>query len=183
MLARRPYPARRARVAHALSLRARQSGFTLIEVLVALLILAIGLLGLASLQLTSLKFNTDAYIRTQSTLLAYDIIDRMRLNRAAVAAGSYDVADGSSADAKVSAYTACAGSGCACDKGTACNAANLALNDLGRWYERLSKELPMAGDTAYRATVERNGTLVTVTLRWRERDIDKTQQWSVEFES
>jgi len=183
MLTHHPYSIARGRVTRPVSLQMQQRGYSLIEVLVAALILAIGLLGLAGLQLTSLKYNTDAYIRTQSTLLAYDIIDRMRLNRAAVAAGSYDVATTSAADAKVSAYTACATSGCACDTGTTCNASNLALNDLGKWYERLAKELPMAGDTAYRATLERTGNLVTVTLRWRERDIDKSQQWSVEFES
>lgn len=164
-------------------LRAQHDGYTLIEVLVAVLILAIGLLGLAGLQLTSLKYNTDAYVRTQSTILAYDIIDRMRLNRAAVGTGAYDVPATTDAAAKISAYTGCKDSGCACDKGTTCSASNLALNDLGKWYDRLGRELPMADQEAYRATISRNGNLVTVTLRWRERDFDKTQQWSVELES
>ncbi|HLE93281.1 MAG TPA: type IV pilus modification protein PilV, partial [Sulfuricaulis sp.] len=55
-------------------------GFSLIEVLVALLVLSIGLLGLAALQTTSLQYNTGSYFRTQATFLAYDIIDRMRAN-------------------------------------------------------------------------------------------------------
>lgn len=183
MLTRCPNPVSPARAIRAVSLRPFQGGYTLIEVLVSVLILAIGLLGLAGLQLTSLKFNTDAYIRTQSTLLAYDIVDRMRLNRAAVGTGAYDVPATTDAAAKKSAYASCKPSGCACDKGIACNASNLALHDLGQWYERLGKELPMADQSAYLATIERNGNLVTVTLRWRERDIDKTQQWLVEFES
>src|SRR5690606_3260878 len=57
-----------------------QHGFSLIEVLVALLVLSVGLLGLAMLQIEGLKHNTDAYYRTQATVLAYDIIDRMRAN-------------------------------------------------------------------------------------------------------
>jgi type IV pilus assembly protein PilV len=62
-----------------------QKGFTLLEVLIALLVLAIGLLGLAALQTTGLRSNTMATTRTHSTQLAYDISDRMRAN----VAGSY----------------------------------------------------------------------------------------------
>ena len=50
------------------------------EVLVAMLILAIGLLGLASLQTQSLKFNHDAYVRSQATILAAEIMDKMRVD-------------------------------------------------------------------------------------------------------
>ena len=62
----------------------RESGFSLIEVLVALLVLSIGLLGLAALQAQGLRFNHDAYVRTQATNLAYDIVDRMRVNNTAL---------------------------------------------------------------------------------------------------
>ncbi len=62
-----------------------QSGFTLLEVLIALLVLAIGLLGLAALQTTGLRSNTMATTRTHATQLIYDIADRMRAN----VAGSY----------------------------------------------------------------------------------------------
>ena len=56
-------------------------GFSLIEVLVALFVLSIGLLGLAALQTTGLRFSHQSYERTQATLQAYDIIDRMRTNK------------------------------------------------------------------------------------------------------
>lgn len=65
-------------------------GFTLIEALVALLVLSIGLLGVAALQLTSLQNNSAAAIRTQATYLAYDIADRMRANRKDALAGLYN---------------------------------------------------------------------------------------------
>ncbi len=52
------------------------------EVLIAMLILAIGLLGLASLQAQSLKFNHDSYVRSQSTILAYEMMDKMRADPA-----------------------------------------------------------------------------------------------------
>jgi type IV pilus assembly protein PilV len=66
--------------------RGCQGGFSIVEVLVALLVLAIGLLGLAALQAQGLRFNHDAYVRTQATHLAYDIVDRMRVNRTNLAA-------------------------------------------------------------------------------------------------
>lgn len=59
----------------------RQKGFTLLEVLVAMLVLSIGLLGLAGLMASSLRNNHSAYYRSQATWLAYDVIDRMRTNR------------------------------------------------------------------------------------------------------
>lgn len=62
-------------------LRGRSCGFTLIEVLVALLVLSVGLLGLASLQTSGLRLSDSAYLRSQATLAGYDLIDRMRLDR------------------------------------------------------------------------------------------------------
>ena len=59
----------------------KQCGFTLLEVLVAILIFAIGLLGLASLQTVSQRSNHSAYLRSQAVIQAYDIADRMRANK------------------------------------------------------------------------------------------------------
>jgi len=58
----------------------QQSGFTLLEILVTVIILAIGLLGVASLQSTSIKLSYDAYLRSQASLLSYDLMDRVRSN-------------------------------------------------------------------------------------------------------
>ena len=55
-----------------------QRGFTLIEVLVAVLVLSIGLLSLAALQGISLRNNHSAYLRTQANNIAYEVIDQMR---------------------------------------------------------------------------------------------------------
>ena len=67
-----------------------ERGATLIEVLVAVVVLSIGLLGLAGLQVTSLQSNHSAYMRSQASLLAYDLADRMRAARSATEGGAYD---------------------------------------------------------------------------------------------
>jgi len=59
----------------------RNQGSSLLEVLISVLILSIGLLGLAALQITSQKNNHSALFRTNAVVQAYNIIDRMRLNK------------------------------------------------------------------------------------------------------
>lgn len=65
-------------------------GSTLIEVLVAVVILSVGLLGLAGLQMISLQSNQSAYTRSQASLLAYDLVDQMRARRTAAEGGAFD---------------------------------------------------------------------------------------------
>ena len=66
----------------------RNNGFTLLEILVALLVLSIGLLGLAGLQTFSLRNNHSAFLRSQAVVLAYDALDRLRSNRAQALLGT-----------------------------------------------------------------------------------------------
>jgi type IV pilus assembly protein PilV len=164
-------------------------GFTLIEVLVSLFVLSVGLLGLAALQATSIASNSDSYARTQATLIAYDIVDKMRANPAAVASGDYDVRTTADAAAKFSDYKSClAASTCICDgAGASCDSATLALYDLGTWYAKMAKPEVLPGaydpsDTSHFATVDRDASnLVTITIRWIERDVSMSQQWKVQL--
>ena len=123
--------------------RRHSGGFSLIEVLVALLVLAIGLLGLAALQAQGLRFNHDAYVRTQATNLAYDIVDRMRANNANVAA--YTTVD----------------TGAACDPLVAG-----AAMDLNCWYRGLAASIP--GGTGL-ITANATANFFDVTVRWIDR--------------
>src|SRR3954454_8529823 len=67
----------------------RPGGFSMIEVLITILVFAIGLLGMAALQAVSVRSNQSANFRTQATALGYMIIDRMRANNEAVLRGEY----------------------------------------------------------------------------------------------
>ncbi|MEH6368551.1 MAG: type IV pilus modification protein PilV, partial [Pseudomonas marincola] len=60
----------------------QQRGFTLIEVLIAVVILSIGLLGMATLMMTSVQASQSAYLRGQASLMVYDFSERTRLNHA-----------------------------------------------------------------------------------------------------
>ncbi len=100
--------------------RNNQSGFTMVEVLVALVVLAIGLLGIAALYLNSLQSGRTAIYRTEAVTLAADLADRIRMNRTAQAAYGTLFAD-----AEV-AVPACATTG-------GCSDADLAATDLSNW--------------------------------------------------
>lgn len=63
--------------------RAAQEGMTLIEVLVAVLILGVGLLGAAMIQLNALKYTDSSRMTSQASFIAYDMLDRIRANSAA----------------------------------------------------------------------------------------------------
>ncbi|REN06343.1 type IV pilus modification protein PilV, partial [Mycobacterium tuberculosis] len=67
--------------------RARQGGFTMIEVLIAIVVMSIGLLGFALLQTMNVRFVQSANFRTQATNLSYELLDQIRINR--LNAGTY----------------------------------------------------------------------------------------------
>ena len=122
-------------------------GFTMIEVLIALLVLSIGLLGLAALQANGLRSNFGAYTRSQAAILVNDMADRIRANPTAAVAGLYNAINAPAAD-------------------TDCTAANCPTNkirdhDTAVWYASLQNALPNGT-----GTVTGNGTVFTVSVMW-----------------
>lgn len=107
-------------------------GFTLLEVLIAILVLSIGLLGLAGLQFSALRNNTQSYERSQAVAFAYEIADRMRANRASAGAGLFQLTP---TDVPVAALN--------CDA-VPCNRAEIAQFELARWRMNLVNTLPGA---------------------------------------
>lgn len=123
-------------------------GFTLLEVLVAVLVLSLGLLGIAALQASTVQFNHAAYLRSQATSLAYDIVDRMRTNRNAALDGEYDAGFQSPAPA--------------C--GSVTGGGSIAAEDLAEWRNALACALPSGTG---RVEVDGDG-VVTISVRWDE---------------
>lgn len=70
----------------------RQKGASMIEILVTMIIVAIGLLGHASLIAVSTKTDNAAFMRSQATLLAHDMLERLRMNPALAKAGNFNIA-------------------------------------------------------------------------------------------
>lgn len=141
----------------------KNSGFTLIEVLIAALVLAVGLLGLAGLQAVSIKNNLSAYNRSQATQLAYDMADRMRANKNQSldpASGSV-IAAGTYLTATMAPSAAAAQASCATTAG--CTGAQMAENDLFQWNTALAGTLP--GGTGTITVVAATGVF-TVTVNW-----------------
>jgi len=128
-----------------------QTGMTLVEVLVTLVLISVGLLGVAALQFTTLTNTQESYVRSQAALLAADILDRMRSNQTGFNAGNYDMAN----DATGFDQAGTAGT--------------VAASDIAAWQASINRLLPGSdGDAAGR--IVRNGRIVTITIRWRERE-------------
>jgi type IV pilus assembly protein PilV len=155
-----------------------QKGFTLLEVLIALLVLSIGLLGLAGLEIFGLKYNFQSYERTQATLLITEMADRMRANPEGVRANAYDaVAIAAAAPASVN----CADPAIDCSSGTV-----LADYDIAQWKTGLSAPKMLAqgqGGITRLATTLVSGIpifLFEIEVRWMEDQINMSQTMNVQ---
>lgn len=127
----------------------RICGFTLLEVLVSMLILAIGVLGIAALQLKGLKYSNDSALRSQVSILAYSISDRMRMNRTNVA--SY-----------INDHTVTTTAPTGCTETTAADA----TNDLACWHLQVFNAMPPTST----ANITASGNFYTVALKWFDRE-------------
>lgn len=135
------------------------SGFTLIEVLVSLVVLSVGLLGIAGMITTSLRTNDAAYQRTEANILAYSIIDRMRSNRTAATQSDYDVSTGAYSKPSNDCLQSSTNSS------PDCSSSDMAKWDLYEWKQELAN-LP-SGDGTISTSLDSNGVVdVTVTVQW-----------------
>ena len=139
-----------------------QQGFTLLEVLISLVILAVGLLGLEGLQSVSVINNHGSLMRSEASLLSYDILDRMRANRDEALTTTQYL---SGFEDSASAYTAC-GSSCATH-------AELASHDLSQWKTDVAAQLPGGEAEVTRENLP-TGAIYIVKVRWDEMVPDET---------
>lgn len=137
----------------------RQRGSSMIEVLVSLVVLSIGLLGLAAMQLNALKFNQLASVRSHATFLAYEMADRMRAARGDAQAGLYNLA----ADAALP-----------CD--IAAEACLPFQRDLAEWRANLAAQLPQGV-----GGISQNGSQITIVVQWDEARVGESQAQQFSF--
>lgn len=155
-----------------------QRGSSLIEVLITMLVVAVGLLGAAGLQLASTRYQQTSSLRSQALLHADFIVEKMRVNNANLrftnlvtaqanpetaylAADEYDDADDLPDDPA-----------CGLDGQPDCTAAEAAQRDLREWRQSLAQDLPGGRGSIYPVTnagglTEPNARRVVVM--WREK--------------
>jgi len=130
-------------------------GITLVEVLVTVLVVSIGLLGLAGLQAASTQYNHSSYMRTHANNMAYDIADRMRANRQAAMDGDYDVVIPQG--------------------GSAPSGGSVAAQDLQQWWTAIDGTLPAP---EAEVAVDGDGN-ADITIEWLD---DRGENERTEFE-
>lgn len=153
-------------------MKRNNTGFSLLEVMIALVIFSIGILGMAGLLMLSVRTNHSAYLRSQAGFLAQGLADRMRLNMPALWTDQYNLA-----------YPV-GGTPSTCTTG--CNIAAIVSRDSIAWSRSLTQLLP--GPTATVGCVLNPGALVpsnqqmldrapydglcTITITWSESSLN-----------
>jgi type IV pilus assembly protein PilV len=132
----------------------RQSGFSLVEVLIALVIMSVGMLGIAGLYVQGLQAGRTSMFRHHAVTLAGDVADRIRANPTA------GVAYNHAANATGTNNSCVTG-------GIDCNPASMAANDIFLWQAQADDTLP-AGDVAVVVNAGLNPPTYQITVSWNE---------------
>lgn len=156
-------------------LRRKDTGFSLLEVLIALLVLSVGLLGIAGLQTFSLQFNHQSYERTQATLLISDIAERITANPLAARANRYD---GVLDTAMASSYSGYGGCPSSCS-----TTSELATYDLFLWKSALENSKILAQGTGSITRIidaaDADAVIHDITVQWVENNLPASQTMRV----
>lgn len=148
----------------------KSAGFSLVEVLIALVIMSIGMLGIAGLYVHSMQAGRTSMLRHHAVTLAGDIADRIRANPTAGAA-----------------YVAAAGADNNCVAMNAnCGVAQMAAHDILLWQAQALDFLPPMADGSQQVVVAFNAAALpqsyTITVRWDEPTPDgNVPQYSIAF--
>lgn len=148
------------------------SGFSLVEVLVALVLLAVGLLGTATLLIEALAGDRVALERTRAVALAGDMLERIRANRAA--AGAYDTSNGAVAPVRDPA----------CEQAdVGCRPEVMASHDLRNWLDAIESQLPRGVGTVEIAPLPQGGLRCTVRVSWARSGTGQPSLYALETDT
>jgi type IV pilus assembly protein PilV len=141
-----------------------EGGFTLLEVLIALLVMSIGLLGIGKMMMLSARANDSAYMRSQATALAYTMLDAMRANRQAAISSGYDTAMGVFPGAAAACGTVA----------SPCNSGQQAQTDLWQWGNTLAVALPLGAGSVTTVVAPdvktgANNVTATIVVQWSDK--------------
>jgi type IV pilus assembly protein PilV len=148
--------------------RRNTAGFTLVETMVALMVLSVGMIGVAALHGQTLAASRTAIFRSQAINLAGDIADRIRVNR-----GAQLAYEGAAADNNCDDPT---GGG-----GVKCTPAQMAAHDLFVWEGQVAQTLPN-GLADIDVDTGTNPTTYAVTVSWDEPNQDAPASFGVTFQ-
>lgn len=159
-----------------------ESGFTMIETLVSLVIISIGILGFALLQVESLKAAKTATERSKAINFAGDMLDRIRTNQTQI--GNYHVPTvaGPGTAPIICADTATTST--AVSPLPECTAAQMAAYEIWQWRTQLEDPKTGFGDGIGEGGISIAGTnpsTVTITVQWKERDLNKSYVLSTQL--
>lgn len=154
-----------------------QAGVTLIEVLITMVVVAVGLLGTAGLQLASTRFQQTASQRTLAMQQADVIIEKMRVNNANFVLTNLAAATAApetaylAADDYASATVLPADPACGLQGQAVCTAAQSAQRDLREWRDALARELPAGRGSIFPVVVggATEANTRRVVVMWREK--------------
>ena len=134
-----------------------QKGLSLIEVMIALAVFSFGLLALAALMASGLKYNTSALHRSYATSQAYDMADRMRANRPGLIDGHYNgLIDPSDDPIRCVQFEG--------DSDVDCNSEQMAEYDSWEWNNANARLLPEGAGTVKRG----DSGIYTITVSWND---------------
>ena len=157
----------------------RQRGLSLIEVMITLAVFSFGLLALAALMLSGLKYNTSALHRSYATSQAYDMVDRIRANRLGLDLGYYNgLSDSSTVPNCVSFESES-------DSEINCNPSEMAQYDSWEWNSDNDRLLPEGTGTVSPKSDDPESAdfgLYTITISWNDDRDPKTEADSFVFE-
>jgi len=164
--------------------RAKQSGVGLIEVMLAILVLSVGFLATAKMQVEGMRYSQSAYFLSQANLMLRDMTDRMRANRQGVLDGHYDNA----ATVAGTALPACI------NTGNKCTPAQIAQGDIHAWSNYLYAPpnavsfipvLPSSNTTQAQGTITFDAAtgVYDLAVQWSDLNIDtpETRTLSVQL--